>query len=42
MMKVFTGRTLWRCWDCYKIGHGEVSGFETQSKLKRKKETNNK
>lgn len=40
MMKAFTGRTQWLCWDCYKTGHGEVTGIETQAIRRRLKEMN--
>lgn len=32
----------WLCWECHKKGHGEVTGFETQSKRKKMKEANRK
>ena len=40
MERVFVGRVLWRCWDCYKQGHGEVTGIETQAIMRRMKEVN--
>ena len=38
MMTVFTGRTQWWCWDCYKEAHGQAAGFEIRNKHKREKE----
>lgn len=32
----------WRCWECYKQGHGEVTGIETQAIKRRMKEMNRK
>ena len=40
MERVFVGRVLWRCWDCYKKGHGEVAGVEIANRGKREKEWN--
>lgn len=40
MMKVFTGRPQWFCWDCYKKGHGEAAGFEIKNRKKKEKEWN--
>lgn len=34
--------TTWRCWECYKMGHGEVTGLETQTIKRRIKEMNRK
>ena len=40
MMKVYTGRAYWFCWDCYKKGHGEAAGFEIKNRDKKAKEWN--
>lgn len=34
--------TTWRCWECYKKGHGEVTGLETRTIKRRIKEMNRK
>lgn len=40
MLSVFTGRTHWICWSCYKKGHGEAIGFEIKNRKKKEKEWN--
>lgn len=40
MQKVFTGRTQWWCWECYKSAHGQAAGFEMRNRHKREKEWN--
>ena len=31
-------RTHWYCWECWKKGQGEVTGFETQCKRRKIRE----
>ena len=40
MVRTFVGKPIWRCWDCYKQGHGEVTGVESQAIMRRMKEVN--
>ena len=42
MVPIQTSRTQWRCWECYKKGQGEVTGFETLAKRRKIKEANKK
>lgn len=38
METVNTGRVQWLCWECYRHGHGQVTGFEIRCKERHIKE----